>query len=189
MRTPSAGKPARKASCVRHTRAIQRDRRQHPPSAPPPMEVTARLTELVYPAALNTLSEFRRRGLRERVLTLPVMVALVLALIWRQLSGVAELARLVQQELVFWVPPRQVSAQAWEPRLRGLPAELFRQVFERVLPSMRRGRNASGLCPQSLPGRKPTSAGCWPVMPPRSMPCCARSACCGSGPATRWPDG
>src|SRR5512144_460460 len=134
MRTPSAGKPARKASCVRHTRAIQRDRRQHPPSAPPPMEVTARLTELVYPAALNTLSEFRRRGLRERVLTLPVMVALVLALIWRQLSGVAELARLVQQELVFWVPPLQVSAQALEQRLRCLPAELFRQVFERVLP-------------------------------------------------------
>jgi hypothetical protein len=68
MRTPSARKPARKASSVRHTRAIQRDRRQHPPSAPPPMEVTARLTELVYPAASNTLSEFRRRGLRERVL-------------------------------------------------------------------------------------------------------------------------
>ena len=136
MRTPSAGKPARKASSVRHTRAIQRDRRRHPPSAPPPAEVTARLTELVYPAALNTLGEFRRRGLRERVLTLPVMVALVLALIWRQLSGVAELARLVQQELVFWVPPLRVSSQALEQRLRCLPAELFRQVFERVLPPL-----------------------------------------------------
>ncbi len=100
------------------------------------MAVTARLTELVYPAALNTLSEFRRRGLRERVLTLPVMVALVLALIWRQLSGVAELARLVQQELVFWVPPLRVSSQALESRLRCLPAELFRQVFERVLPAL-----------------------------------------------------
>jgi len=136
MRTPSAGKPARKASSVRHTRAIQRDRRRHSLSAPPPAEVTARLTELVYPAALNTLSEFRRRGLRERVLTLPVMVALVLALIWRQLSGVAELVRLVQQELVFWVPPLRVSAQALEQRLRCLPAELFRQVFERVLPHL-----------------------------------------------------
>ena len=112
MRTPSAGKPARKASSVRHTRAIQRDRSRHPPSAPPAAEVTARLTELVYPAALNTLGEFRRRGLRERVLTLPVMVALVLALIWRQLSGVAELVRLVQQELVFWVPPRKATACA-----------------------------------------------------------------------------
>ena len=64
------------------------------------------------------------------------MVALVLALIWRQLSGVAELARLVQQELVFWVPPLRVSAQALEQRLRCLPAELFRQVFERVLPHL-----------------------------------------------------
>jgi len=136
MHAPSAGKPARKASSVRHTRAIQRDRSRRPPSAPPAAEVTARLTELVYPAALNTLGEFRRRGLRERVLTLPVMVALVLALIWRQLSGVAELVRLVQQELVFWVPPRKVSAQALEQRLRCLPAELFRQVFERVLPAL-----------------------------------------------------
>jgi hypothetical protein len=64
------------------------------------------------------------------------MVALVLALIWRQLSGVAELARLVQQELVFWVPPLKVSAQALESRLRCLPAELFRQVFEQVLPPL-----------------------------------------------------
>jgi hypothetical protein len=134
MRTPSEGRPSRKASSVRHTRAIQCDRRRHPPSAPPPAEVTARLTELVYPAALATLSEFRRRGLRERVLTLPVMVALVLAMVWRQLSGVAERVRLVQQELVFWVPPLQVSSQALEQRLRCLPAELFRQVVERVLP-------------------------------------------------------
>ena len=136
MRTPSAGKPARKASSVRHTRAIQRDRSRHPPGAPPAAEITARLTDLVYPAALNTLGEFRRRGLRERVLTLPVMVALVLAMVWRQLSGVAELTRLVQQELVFWVPPLRVSAQALEQRLRCLPAELFRQVFERVLPHL-----------------------------------------------------
>jgi hypothetical protein len=121
---------------VRHTRAIQRDRRRHPPSAPPAVEITARLTERVYPAALNTLGEFRCRGLRERVLTLPVRVALVLALIWRQLSGGAELVRLVQQELVFWVPPLRVSAQALEQRLRCLPAELFRQVFERVLPQL-----------------------------------------------------
>ena len=138
MRTPSAGKPARKASSVRHTRAIQRDRSRHPSSAPPAAEITARLTDLVYPAALNTLGEFRRRGLRERVLTLPVRVALVLALIWRQLSGVAELARLVQQELVFWVPPLRVSAQALEQRLRCL-------LGPAVSPSLRAGA-ASPAC-------------------------------------------
>ena len=129
MRAPSAGKPARKASSVRHTRAIQRDRRRPPPSAPPPAEGSARLTERVYPAALNPLGEFRCRGVRERTLTLPVRVALVLALVWRPLSGVAEWARLVQQGLVFWVPPLKVSAQALESRLRGLPAERFRPVL------------------------------------------------------------
>lgn len=134
MRTPSAGKSARKASSVRHTRALQRDRRRHPPSAPPPGEMTSRLTERGAPAALNPLSEFRRRGLRERVLTLAVRGALGLALLWRPLSGVAERARLVPQERVCWVPPLRVSAQAWEQRLRGLPAERFRQLFERVRP-------------------------------------------------------
>lgn len=93
-----------------------------------------RLTELVHPAALHVVGEFRRRGLRERLLTLPVMVAWVLALVWRQIGGVTELARVVQQEVVLWVPPLKVSAQALEQRLRCLPSELFRQVLERVRP-------------------------------------------------------
>ena len=38
--------------------------------------------------------------------------------------------------MVFWVPPLKVSAQALESRLRCLPAELLRQVFERVLPAL-----------------------------------------------------
>jgi hypothetical protein len=136
MPTSSPRKPARKASSVRHTRAIQRDRCQHPPAAPPADQVAARLTELVYPTALAAVSECHRRGLRERILTLPVMVALVLSLSWRQLSGVAELARLVQQELVLWVPPRRITAQAIEQRLRTVPAELFRQLLCQVLPKL-----------------------------------------------------
>jgi hypothetical protein len=125
----------RKKSSVRHTRAIQRDRR-HSIDAPPPAELAARLTELVYPAALHVVSEFRRRGWRERLLTLPVMVARVLAMVWRQIGGVTELVRVVQQEIVFWVLPLKVSAQALEQRLRCLPADLFRHVLEQVLPHL-----------------------------------------------------
>jgi hypothetical protein len=136
MSAPSARKPARKASSVRHTRAIQRDRIQHPPAAPPAEKIAARLTELVYPAALAAVSEFHRRGLRERTLTLPVMVALVLSMGWRQLSGVAELTRLVQQEFVLWVPPLRVTSQALAGRLRTLPAELFRHLLFQVLPPL-----------------------------------------------------
>lgn len=131
-RNAAPSKP-RKKSSIPHTRAIQRDRRQHAPDPAPPEDFAARLTELVYPVALDVVRQFHRRGLRERVLTLPVMVAFVLALIWRQVGGVAELVRLVRREAVFWVPPLKVSAQAVEQRLRCLPADLFRQVFERVL--------------------------------------------------------
>lgn len=80
--------------------------------------------------------EFHRRGLRERVLTLPIMVALVLTMVWRQIEGVTALARLVHQELVLWVPPLRISAQALEQRLRCLPADLFRLVLEHVLPRL-----------------------------------------------------
>jgi hypothetical protein len=85
-------------------------------------------------AALHVVGAFRRRGLRERLLTLPVMVAWVLALVWRPIGGVTELAHVVQQEVVLWVPPLKASAQALEQRLRCLLSEWFRQVLERVLP-------------------------------------------------------
>ena len=42
------------------------------------------LTTLIGPATYALLAEYRRRGLRERILTLPVMTCFLLALIWRQ---------------------------------------------------------------------------------------------------------
>jgi hypothetical protein len=45
-------------------------------------------------------------GLRERTLTLPVMVALVLSMIWRQIGSIFDLTRIVQQETLLWVKPK-----------------------------------------------------------------------------------
>ena len=70
-----------KRSSVRHTRAIQRDRTQRPLGAPPAAAVVARLTEIVHPATLAQVSDFYGLGLCARLLTLPVMVALVLNLL------------------------------------------------------------------------------------------------------------
>ena len=54
------------------------------------------------------------------------MVALVVALIWRQVPSVSTLAQLFARERLLWEPPRRVSqqAQALSERLRTLPAEL-----------------------------------------------------------------
>ena len=131
-----APKKKRKASRVRHTRAVQLDRSKRPAAAPPDEQVVARLTEIVHPATLAQLDYYRQLGLRERVLTLPVMVALVLSLIWRQVGGVSELARLVRSEKMLWLPGLKVSQQALSARLGSLPAELFLRLLMSVLPLM-----------------------------------------------------
>ncbi len=127
---------AKKVSSVRHTRAVQRDRTKRPVVGPPDEEVAERLSEIIHPAILEQVTYFHRIGLRERTLTLPIMVALVVSMIWRQISGVCELARLVQTETLLWAEPVQVSQQAISLRLCSLPADLFRRVLLSVLPKL-----------------------------------------------------
>jgi hypothetical protein len=124
----SAPQPPKKASSVRHTRAIQRDRSKRPLVAPPDEQITERLTELIRPVTFSTVAFYYDLGLRERLLTLPIMVALVLTMIWRQVGSVRQLVHLLNREGLFWAEPTQVSQQAVSQRLRTLPAELFQQV-------------------------------------------------------------
>ena len=132
---PRTDPPPKKRSSVRHTRAIQRDRSKRPISAPPAEAVVARLTEIVHPATLAQVSYFHRLGLRARLLTLPVMVALVLSLVWRQIGSINELVRVVHTEAVWWVLPlRQLTQPALAQRLRTLPAALFSRVLQTILP-------------------------------------------------------
>lgn len=134
MSTPSASN--KRPSSVRHTRAIQRDRRLHPTTEAPDELVQARLEELIHPATYAQLASYRALGLRERVLTLPVMVAFVLSLIWRHLGSVREAVRVLRLEGFLWVTPQQVSQQAVSERLRTFPAVLFERVLQEVLPQM-----------------------------------------------------
>ena len=92
--------------------------------------------EIVRPATLAQVAYFRKLGLRERTLGLVVMVAFVLDMIWRQISGVSEMVRLVQTETVLWVSPTKVSQQAFSQRLTSLPSELFLNILLSVLPQM-----------------------------------------------------
>ncbi len=126
----------KKKSSVRHTRAIQRDRSKRPDVAPPDAQVEARLTELIHPATYAQLAAYRAQGLRQRILTLPVMVAFVMSLIWRQLGSVSEAVRVLKKEGFLWVSPVEVSQQAVSERLRTFPAELFERVLNDLLPVM-----------------------------------------------------
>lgn len=129
-------KEPRKVSSVRHTRAIQRDRTKHAIATPSAAQVKARLTEIVHPATLAQVNYFHQLGLRERTLGLVVMVAFVREMIWRQISGVCEMVRLIETEAVLWASPRKVRQQSFSERLATLPSELFFRVFQALGPQM-----------------------------------------------------
>jgi hypothetical protein len=116
----------------RATHNPDHSRQTHVP-APSDSEIEARLTELVKPAIYAEMAHYQRLGLRNRILTLPVMVSLVLTLIWRRIPGVMELVRLLARERLLWTAPQKVSQPAVSERLMSFPAELFQQVFERVI--------------------------------------------------------
>jgi hypothetical protein len=113
--TPSATATPKKPSSVRHTRAVARDRSTRPSVAPPDEQVRARLTELIHPLTLSQVAHYHDLGLRERVLTLPVMVALVLSVIRRQTGSACTLVRLLHGEGFLWTSP---TPAAWARRKR-----------------------------------------------------------------------
>jgi hypothetical protein len=107
-------------------------RRTHVP-APSDTEIEHRLTTLVQPAVYAELDYYRQLGHRNRLLGLPVMVALVLALIWRRIPGVCTLQRMLARERILWLQPTVVSQPALSERFLTFPSVLFERVLYRVL--------------------------------------------------------
>jgi hypothetical protein len=125
----------KKKSSVRHTRAIQRDRSKRPVVAPPAEKISQRLAELLQPAIMAQKALYKELGLRNRVLTLSVMVSIVVSIIWRQIgSGGSEIARLLCSEGLLWASQLVVSQQAISERLRTFPSVLFLRVLLHILP-------------------------------------------------------
>ncbi len=107
-------------------------RRTHVP-APADTAIAERLHTLVKPAVYAELDYFRHLGLRSRLLSLPVMVAVVLSLLWRRVPGVCTLTRMLNRERLLWAAPTKVSQPALSDRFLSFPAELFERVLMRVL--------------------------------------------------------
>jgi hypothetical protein len=126
----------KKPSSVRHTRSNQVARGEKPPAIAPDEATLQRIQEVIHPATLAQVGHYQQLGLRERTLTLPVMVALVLSLVWRQFASVSEALRVMKTEGLLWSGPVQVSQQALSERLRTFPAELFERILGDVLPTM-----------------------------------------------------
>jgi hypothetical protein len=115
-------------------------RHRVPGPLPAVAEIEAELTALLTPALFaprqlerrDPRNPARRIRLRARILTFPVMVALIVSLVWRRLGSIAEVQRVVVQEGLLWVSPLPVSEQAIAKRLDTLPASALAEVFTEV---------------------------------------------------------
>ena len=112
---------------------VRRTNRPSPDNA----VITERLKSLVTPAVLCARAYYRSLGLRDRILSLPVMVAALLLLLWRQVPSVCELGRLLGHEDLFWTPKITVSQQALSQRCLVFPAEIMQRFLLDLLPTLR----------------------------------------------------
>ncbi len=117
---------------------LKRDHaRPRTPPAPTTAAIDAHLTDLIQPAVFAQDDAYRRLGLRNRLLALPAMVAVVLTIVWRQVPAVSEMVRLLEREGVLWTPAgTRVSQQALSQRLRSLPESLFAGVWATLAPTL-----------------------------------------------------
>lgn len=114
--------------------------------APTTQQMDTHLQLLLYPAVFGLRDRYRGMGYRERILSLPVMVGILLSLVWRQIASVSELQRVLAREPLLWVEPTEISQQALSARLDALPAELFALLWGEVLPGL-----------QQRAGQRPTA--------------------------------
>ena len=64
--------------------------------------ISQQLEDLVKPCVYNQLADYRSLGMRERILGLPLMLAAVLTLVWRQVPSARELNRMLARENLLW---------------------------------------------------------------------------------------
>jgi len=114
----------------KHTRSRPHAEFRHRSQVPMPAveEVEQRLLDVLSPALLAPRQLERRDPrqpqrlirMRQRLLTLPVIVAIMVRLVWRRVPSIAEVA------------PLQVSPQAITTRLDVLPAAVMGQLLAQV---------------------------------------------------------
>lgn len=103
-------------------------------------EVEQRLMDVLSPSLLAPRQLERRDPrqpqrcirMRQRLLTLPVIVAIIVSLVWRRVPSIAEVQKVLTREGLLGMVPLQVSPQAITKRLDVLPAAVMGQLFAEV---------------------------------------------------------
>jgi hypothetical protein len=105
--------------------------------APPVAEIENRLRSVLTPALFAPNRMPGAWKLRNRLLTLPAMMAIVVSLVWRQIPSLAEVLRVLASEGLLWQPCLKVTRQALSKRLACLPVALFAGLFDQVVAAIR----------------------------------------------------
>jgi DDE family transposase len=144
-------------------------RHRSPIPLPTVDEVEQRLMEVLRPSLLaprqrerrDPRQPQRRIRMRQRLLTLPGMVALIVSLVWRRMPSVAEVQKVLTREGLWGMAPLQVSPQAITTRLGVRPAAVMGQLCTEV------GARLQAQPPPPLP--HPRWAPVWERCPRRAI--------------------
>jgi hypothetical protein len=120
----------------RYCRNPDHIRRRNVP-APANAALDEHLSALLSPAVYSQQAYYRGLGMRERILTLPLMVAAVIPLLWRQVPSVLGLTRMLNRQDLLWAKSIRVSCQAVSERFLGFPYQLFEGVFNELMPRLK----------------------------------------------------
>ncbi|PMP76975.1 MAG: hypothetical protein C0183_17840 [Roseiflexus castenholzii] len=90
--------------------------------------------ELLSPAISAQAAFYRSVQLRDRIVNLPLMIAVMLAMVWRPIPSVCALTRTLKRAGVLWMGPVNVAQPAVSQRWLTCSADWFRQVCSSVLP-------------------------------------------------------
>lgn len=110
-------------------------RRRNRPSANDEV-IEQQFKELLSPSVFSQESYYRSLGMRSRILNLPLMVAAILTLIWRQVPSVHELTRMLNREELLWCKATKIRQQSLSERLLVFPAALFERVYKDLVPRL-----------------------------------------------------
>jgi hypothetical protein len=105
-------------------------------------DVEQRLLDVLSPSLLAPRQLERRDPrqpdrlirMRQRLLTLPVIVAILVSLVWRRVPSIAEVQKVLSREGLLGMAPLRVSPQAITKRLDVLPAAVIGPLFVEVCP-------------------------------------------------------
>src|SRR5882724_113276 len=103
-------------------------------------DVEQRLLDVLSPSLLAPRQLERRDPrqpqrlirMRQRLLTLPVIVAIIVSLVWRRVPSIAEVQKVLAREGLLGMAPLRVSPQAITKRLDVLPAAVMGQLLAEV---------------------------------------------------------